>query len=198
MYATIEIKKPAPGTAVAAISGQCDVYGAPDVRNALIGLINEACYRQVIDLTGVELLDSSGLAVLVGAAKRARAHGGELVFVVDLDSRVGKVLRITGVHKSIRHAPIVEEALGLLAPEQPALVAPSPRELAQHILQAQVRACWADLVDADTVETRLDALADSGEIGDVGHDALSDLRDSVMAELAAAAEQGRVTLTIAA
>lgn len=119
MYATIEIEKPAPGTAVAAISGQCDVYGAPDVRNALIGLINEGVYRQVIDLSGVELLDSSGLAVLVGAWGRARAHGGEVVFAVDLDSRAGKVLRITGVHKSIRNAATVDEALGLLAQPQP-------------------------------------------------------------------------------
>lgn len=119
MYATIEIKKPAPGTAVAAISGQCDVYGAPDVRNALIGLINEGVYRQVIDLSAVTLFDSTGLAVIVGAAKRARNHGGELVLAVNLESRPGKVLRITGVHKSIRNAATVDEALGLLAQPQP-------------------------------------------------------------------------------
>lgn len=75
MNLAISIDKPGPGTAVATMVGHLDVYSAPDARDALIGLINEARYRQVADLTRVEFLDSTGLAVLVGAWKRARAHG---------------------------------------------------------------------------------------------------------------------------
>lgn len=44
---------------------------------------------------------------------------GELVLAVNLESRPGKVLRITGVHKLIRNAATVDEALGLLAPDYP-------------------------------------------------------------------------------
>lgn len=118
--ATITTTRPAPGTALVAIDGHLDVYSAPDVRTALIALINQGRYRQVVDLTAVTSVDSTGLAVLVGAAKRAVARGGRLALVVDLDGRVGKVLRITGVHKAIPHAPTVEEALELLTQPQAA------------------------------------------------------------------------------
>lgn len=115
--ATIATTRPAPGTAVVAIDGHLDVYSAPDVRTALIALINEGRYRQVVDLTAVTFVDSTGLGVIVGAAKRAVARGGRLALVVDLDGRVGKVLRVTGVHKAIPHAPTVEEAELLTQPQ---------------------------------------------------------------------------------
>lgn len=118
--ATINTTLPAPGTAVVAINGHLDKYSAPDVRAALIALINEGRYRQVVDLTAVTFVDSTGLGVIVGAAKRAVAHGGRLALVVDLDGRVGKALRITGVYKAIPHAPTVEEALELLTQPQAA------------------------------------------------------------------------------
>lgn len=122
--ATITTTRPAPGTAVVAIDGPLDVYSAPDMRTALIALINEGRYRQVVDLTAVTFVDSTGLGVIVGvivgAAKRAVAHCGRLALVVDLDGRVGKALRITGVHKAIPHAPTVEEALELLTQPQAA------------------------------------------------------------------------------
>ena len=118
--ATIATTRPAPDTAVVTINGHLDTYSAPDVRTALINVINEGRYRQVVDLTAVTFVDSTGLAVIVGAAKRAVARGGRLALVVDLDGRVGKVLRITGVHKAIPHAPSIDEALELLTQPQAA------------------------------------------------------------------------------
>lgn len=201
--ATIATTRPAPGTAVVAINGHLDTYSAPDVRAALIDLINEGRYRQAVDLTAVTFVDSTGLGVIVGAAKRAVARGGRLALVVDLDGRVGKVLRITGVHKAIPHAATVEQALELTATPDPhpapsRTYAPTPREIAQKLLQRQVRACWADLIDGDTIATELDALADRGRIRGYDYDALSALRDAVLAELAGAVERGRITVTIAA
>lgn len=124
--ATITTTRPAPGTAVVAIDGPLDVYSAPDMRTALIALINEGRYRQVVDLTAVTFVDSTGLGVIVGAAKRAVAHCGRLALVVDLDGRVGKVLRITGVHKAIANALTVEEALALVTAEEPPTVPAVP------------------------------------------------------------------------
>lgn len=202
LLATINIERPAPGTAVITIDGPLDVYSAPDVRNTLIGLINEGRNRQAVDLTAVTFVDSTGLGVLVGAAKRAVAHGGRLALVVDLEKTgPGKALRITGVHKAIAYAASVEQALELTATPDPHPVlarpyAPSPREIAQRILQRQVRACWADLIDGDTIATELDALAGRGRIRGYGYDALTALRDAALAELADAAQQGRVTVTI--
>ena len=115
---TINVDRPDPGTAVVAVIGQCDVYAAPELRSMLTGLVNEGRYRQIIDLRDVTLLDSSGLSVIVGAAKRALAHGGKLVLVVDLESRPGKALRVTGLHKAIPNAPTTNKALDLLPPHE--------------------------------------------------------------------------------
>ena len=116
LTATIAIDRPAPGTAVIAPTGSLDVYSAAEIRAALLDVLNEGRYRQVVDLTGVDFLDSTGLAVIVGAWKRARGHGGDLVLVVDPGAPgPGKALRITGLCKVIAHAQTVGGALGLLA-----------------------------------------------------------------------------------
>ncbi len=115
--ATFAIDRPAPGVAVVAIEGELDVYSAPDLRDTYVDLINEARFRQVFDLSGVTRIDSSGLGVIVGALKRARAHGGNLALVVELESSVGQALRVAGVHETIPHAPTVEGALELLTPK---------------------------------------------------------------------------------
>jgi len=117
--ATFDTSRPEPGTAVITPTGSFDVYSAPDGRRVLLDAINEGRYRQVVDLRAVDLIDSTGLSVLVGAAKRARAHSGALALVVDLESRVGNALRITGLHKAIAHAETVDGALELLAPQAP-------------------------------------------------------------------------------
>jgi anti-sigma B factor antagonist len=112
-FATINIERPAADTAVIAIDGQLDVYSAPDVRRAFIDAINKGRYRQVINLTAVTLLDSTGLGVIVGQRKRLLQHGGDLVLVVTSD-RIGKVLRVTGMHKVIDQYTTVSDALAAL------------------------------------------------------------------------------------
>lgn len=112
--ATFTIDRPTPGIAVVTINGSLDAYSAPDVRSFLIDATNEGHHRLVVDLTKVNLIDSTGLGVLVGASKRALAHGGALTLVVDPMSSAWRALRVTGVHKTIPHAKAVDEALALL------------------------------------------------------------------------------------
>ena len=52
----------------------------------------------MVDLDGVEFLDSTGLGVLVGALKRVRTNNGELALVCS-ESRILKVFEITGLTK---------------------------------------------------------------------------------------------------
>ena len=195
--ATVAFARPEPGIAVLTVNGSMDPYSAPDIRSVLIDMLNEGRYRQVVDLRGVALLDSTGLGVLVGALKRARARGGDLVLVVDLDSAPGSALRITGVFKAIRCVATPDEALELLKPEPetPRPVAPPPSVVAQQILQAQIRDIARE-VWRDTIEARLDALADSGQIRGLDEDARLALAGAVERELRAAADEDRITVTI--
>ncbi|MGI8612368.1 MAG: STAS domain-containing protein [Nocardioidaceae bacterium] len=83
---------------VVAVTGEIDVYTAPKLREALIELVNDGHHHLVVDVEGVDFLDSTGLGVLVGGLKRVRAHDGSLV-VVCTQERLLKIFRITGLTK---------------------------------------------------------------------------------------------------
>lgn len=66
------------GSVVAGLVGELDAETAAAVRDQLFALI-EPGRLLVLDLSGLEFLDSSGLSVLVLALTRARAVAGQLV-----------------------------------------------------------------------------------------------------------------------
>ena len=82
--------------AVLALRGELDVNGGPRLRDALVEAIGDGGRRIIVDLEGVDFIDSAGLGVLVGGLKRARMHGDDLVLVATGRS-VLKVLEITGL-----------------------------------------------------------------------------------------------------
>jgi anti-sigma B factor antagonist len=111
MDLTLNEYSAAPGRTVVEVSGEIDVYTAPRLREALIGLVDGGNYQLIIDLEGVEFLDSTGLGVLVGGLKRVRAHDGG----IDLVCTQGKLLRIfriTGLSKVFSIYDSVAAALG--------------------------------------------------------------------------------------
>lgn len=85
------------GFAVLAVSGEIDVSTAPPLRERLIGLVNDGWTRVVVDLEGVDFLDSTGLGVLVAVLKRLETEGGELRLVCTR-SQLLKVFEITGLN----------------------------------------------------------------------------------------------------
>jgi len=98
------------GTTVVAVGGEIDVYTAPKLRDKLTELVAAGVYDLVIDLEAVEFLDSTGLGVLVGGLKKARAHDGSLRLVCTQD-RLLKIFRITGLSKVFDIHETPEEAV---------------------------------------------------------------------------------------
>ena len=80
----------------------------------------------MVDLEQVSFIDSVGLAVLVGAAKRAAAHGGSLQLACALP-KIRQLVRLTGLDCQIPLAAGVPG--GYL--DQPALLVGSAWEPAQ-------------------------------------------------------------------
>ncbi len=95
---------------IVSVAGEIDVYTAPKLREQLIDLVGAGAYHLVVDMEGVEFLDSTGLGVLVGGLKRVRAHEGSLRLVCTQD-RILKIFRITGLTKVFPIHASVEEAL---------------------------------------------------------------------------------------
>lgn len=84
--------------AILEVAGEIDVYTAPKLREKLIELVSEGCYRIIVDLERVDFLDSTGLGVLVGGLKRVRNHDGTLELVCTQE-KILKIFRITGLAK---------------------------------------------------------------------------------------------------
>lgn len=80
------------------VGGEIDVYTAPRLRDAIADLVTQGSYALVVDMEGVEFLDSTGLGVLVGGLKKVRAHDGSLELVCTQE-RLLKIFRITGLAK---------------------------------------------------------------------------------------------------
>ncbi len=98
--------------------GEISVYTAPTLRELLVDLINQGRYFLVVDLTSVELLDSTGVGVLVGALKRLRAHDGTIALVVESE-RALKLFRITGLTKVFPIFATADPAVEFLGREVP-------------------------------------------------------------------------------
>ena len=96
------------------VKGEIDVYTAPKLREKLIELVSEGSYDVVVNLEGVDFLDSTGLGVLVGALKRVKAHDGSLALVCTQD-KILKIFKITGLTKVFPIHDSVEEATGATA-----------------------------------------------------------------------------------
>lgn len=97
-------------TAIVTCVGENGVFTAPRLREVITGLVESGKSRIVFDCAGLEMMDSTGLGVLVGALKRTRALGGG-VFLVSVPRRVLKIFIITGLIKVFRFYDSVPAAL---------------------------------------------------------------------------------------
>jgi anti-sigma B factor antagonist len=98
------------GVPVVAVRGEIDVYSAPALKEALAGPLEAERPALVVDLTGVEFLDSTGLGTLVAARTDAADAGGRLTIVCDRD-RILKLFRITGLDGIFEIVGSVDDAV---------------------------------------------------------------------------------------
>jgi anti-sigma B factor antagonist len=100
----------AAGVTVLAVAGEVDVHTGPVLRARLAGLLDSGRRRVVVDLAGVDFLDSTGLAALVTGLNRAREIGGSLTLACPQE-RLVRLLRITGLDEVFVVYPTVADAL---------------------------------------------------------------------------------------
>jgi anti-sigma B factor antagonist len=79
------------------ICGEIDLYTAPRLHGELAAVLAEGMpARVVIDMSGVEFCDSTGMNVLLSCLRRARERGGELEIAAPRPA-VRKILQVTGL-----------------------------------------------------------------------------------------------------
>ena len=82
--------------------GDLDIAGAPELEEALSLALASDAKAIVIDLRGLEFVDSTGLRALIQAPQ---AEGGDRVSYVEGNDHVQSVFRIAGLLEELRFRP---------------------------------------------------------------------------------------------
>jgi anti-sigma B factor antagonist len=90
--------------------GEVDLATSPRLRSALVDAAGPGPCDLVIDLSSVELIDSTGLGVLVGALRRARQTRSRLV-LAGVGGQVEDVFALTGLDAIFDRAPSVADVV---------------------------------------------------------------------------------------
>lgn len=98
------------GIAVFELEGDIDINTSPEVKKSFDGIIKAKKNKLVINLQGVNYVDSSGLATLVEILKNLRSYGGKLK-LINLSSKVKGLFEITKLDKLFDIRSDEEEAL---------------------------------------------------------------------------------------
>jgi anti-sigma B factor antagonist len=97
-------------TYVISLSGEVDLYTAPEFKQQLLDVIGEGGRDVVVDFSDTTFIDSTTLGVLVGGVKRLRAQDGRLLLVCS-DRNITKIFEITGLDRVFTIYPTRDEAL---------------------------------------------------------------------------------------
>jgi anti-sigma B factor antagonist len=103
---------------VVAVTGEIDLFTAPELKAALGEAIEAGRRRIVVDLSDTTFLDSTALGVLIGTVKRLRSREGRLT-LVNKDSNIAKTFEITGLDQIFTICTTRDEAVAALDADEP-------------------------------------------------------------------------------
>ena len=95
---------------VISLSGEVDLYTAPEFKQQLLDAIGNGARYVVVDFTDTTFIDSTTLGVLVGGVKRLRSSDGQLALVCS-DRNITKIFEITGLDRVFTIYPTRAEAV---------------------------------------------------------------------------------------
>jgi anti-sigma B factor antagonist len=100
-------------TYVISLTGEVDLYTAPEFKQQLLDVISEGGKDVVVDFSDTTFIDSTTLGVLVGGVKRLRSNDGQLSLVCN-DRNITKIFEITGLDRVFSIYPTRDEAISKL------------------------------------------------------------------------------------
>jgi anti-sigma B factor antagonist len=110
MLLQIEQKRIEPDIAVVEMTGRFALGRESQRLESIVDeLVKSGSTRAILDLTGVNYVDSAGIGLIALAAGRLKEAGGRLVAVAP-DGRVLEMLKMTQVNRIVTVCPTAQEA----------------------------------------------------------------------------------------
>ena len=103
------------GVRLLEVFGELDLASAPRLCARLDAARIQRVKRIVVDLTGVDFCDSTGLRALMGASTELRHAGGRLAVAVLPGGAVSRLFDVTGIRESLPTSDTQQDALVSLA-----------------------------------------------------------------------------------
>src|SRR6266404_9758708 len=92
------------------LSGSLDMYSFPRLESELNALFQQGRYSLVLDCRDLDYIGSAGLGALIGFAKRAREHNGDLC-LLNVAERIYKIIELLGFTKVLQLHQTEDEAV---------------------------------------------------------------------------------------
>ncbi len=109
MTLEMSIQHHADRTAVISVRGRLSAVNVAELRSAVADAVDEGWVQVMLDLSGVDFIDSSGLGAVVSGLKNARQAGGDLRLVAPAP-QVMMILKLTNLDQILSVYPTVEAA----------------------------------------------------------------------------------------
>ncbi|MCU1572234.1 MAG: anti-sigma-factor antagonist [Micrococcaceae bacterium] len=89
--------------------GRLNMVAAPRLGTVVGELLDDGVIRLVVDLSGTDFVDSSGLGALISGLKKARQAGGDLR-LASPTAQITAVLELTNLNKVLKPVATVQDA----------------------------------------------------------------------------------------
>ena len=96
------------------LSGSLDMFSFPRLEAQLNAFFQQGRYYVVLDCHDLDYIGSAGLGALIGFAKHAREHNGD-VRLLNVPDRIYKIIELLGFTKVLRVHNTEEDAVASFA-----------------------------------------------------------------------------------
>jgi anti-anti-sigma factor len=100
---------------IARLEGEIDASNVDDISDRLRAMVSNHALALVVDLAGIEYVDSAGINLLFALGEELRGRQQRLVLVVSETSPISRMFALTGLNRTVPTHGTLDAALASLA-----------------------------------------------------------------------------------
>jgi anti-anti-sigma factor len=116
--ASLDVLDSGDGLVIARIIGDLDLSNLHTVQAALVDAMPNEAHALVVDLTGVNFLDSSGVETLFRLQQSLAVRQQRFAVAIPVDAPTRRALELSGADEDLVLAPTVDDAFAALGEQR--------------------------------------------------------------------------------